>query len=137
MTEEVTMVVRLMLAGLLGAVVGLQREKAGKSAGVRTLALICLGATLFTLISVFALEERDSFRIVANIVTGIGFLGAGAIIRREDEGMIEGLTTAATVWSVAAIGIAVGVGLYLVASVATIIVLIILISSRVIDKGSK
>jgi len=123
---EVEMVLRLLLATALGAVIGYQRERAGKSAGLRTHILICAGAALFTVASLYGFGAvADPARVAAGIVAGIGFLGAGAIIRRE-EGVVAGLTTAATIWAVAAIGLAAGAGLYLVSAVTTVIILIVL-----------
>ena len=120
------MVLRLLLAAALGAVIGYQRERAGKSAGLRTHILICAGAALFTVASLYGFGAvADPARVAAGIVAGIGFLGAGAIIRRE-EGVVAGLTTAATIWAVAAIGLAAGAGLYVVSAVTTAIVLIVL-----------
>jgi len=120
------MVLRLLLATALGAIIGYQRERAGKSAGLRTHILICAGAALFTVASLYGFGAvADPARVAAGIVAGIGFLGAGAIIRRE-EGVVAGLTTAATIWAVAAIGLAAGAGLYLVSAVTTAIVLIVL-----------
>ena len=127
MPIELEMVLRLLLATALGAIIGYQRERAGKPAGLRTHVLICLGAALFTIASLYAFGAgADPARIAAGIVAGIGFLGAGAIIRR-DEGLVAGLTTAATIWAVAAIGLAVGAGLYLVSVVTAAIALIILL----------
>jgi putative Mg2+ transporter-C (MgtC) family protein len=127
MPLELEMVLRLLLATALGAIVGYQREKAGKQAGLRTIILICVGAALFTLTSIYAFgAEADPSRIAAGIVAGVGFLGAGAIIRR-DEGLVAGLTTAATIWAIAAIGMAAGAGFYLISAVATLIILIILL----------
>ncbi len=126
MSIEVEMVLRLLLATALGAIIGYQRERAGKSAGLRTHILICAGAALFTVASLYGFGAvADPARVAAGIVAGIGFLGAGAIIRRE-EGVVAGLTTAATIWAVAAIGLAAGAGLYLVSAVTTAIVLIVL-----------
>jgi len=123
---EVEMVLRLLLATALGAVIGYQRERAGKSAGLRTHILICAGAALFTVASLYGFGAvADPARVAAGIVAGIGFLGAGAIIRRE-EGVVAGLTTAATIWAVAAIGLAAGAGLYLVSAVTTAVILIVL-----------
>ncbi len=121
------MVLRLLLATALGAIIGYQRERAGKEAGLRTIVLICAGAALFTLTSIYAFgAEADPSRVAAGIVTGVGFLGAGAIIRRG-EGLVAGLTTAATIWAAAGIGMAAGAGFYLIAAVATAIILIILL----------
>jgi putative Mg2+ transporter-C (MgtC) family protein len=127
MPLELEMVLRLLLATALGAIIGYQRERAGKVAGLRTIVLICVGAALFTLTSMYAFgAEADPSRVAAGIVAGVGFLGAGAIIRRG-EGVVAGLTTAATIWAAAGIGIAAGVGFYLIAAVATVIILIILL----------
>jgi putative Mg2+ transporter-C (MgtC) family protein len=125
------MIARLMLAGGLGALIGIQREKAGKAAGIRTLALISLGSALFTVLSIFAFDTADPARLAANIVTGIGFLGAGTIILRREEGIVEGLTTAATIWVTAAIGVAAGAGLYVVAIAAAILTLVTLVLPHV------
>ena len=121
MPIELEMVLRLLMATVLGAIIGYQRERAAKPAGLRTHVLICVGAALFTIASLYGFGDvADPARIAAGIVAGIGFIGAGAIIRR-DEGLVAGLTTAATIWVVAGIGLAVGVGLYLVAGVTTAI----------------
>jgi len=126
MPIEVEMVLRLLLATALGAIIGYQRERAGKPAGLRTHILICAGAALFTVASLYGFgTAADPARIAAGIVAGIGFLGAGAIMRRG-EGVVAGLTTAATIWAVAAIGLAAGAGLYLVSAVTTVITLIVL-----------
>ena len=126
MSIEVEMVLRLLLAVALGAIIGYQRERAGKPAGLRTHILICAGAALFTVASLYGFgAAADPARVAAGIVAGIGFLGAGAIIRRE-EGVVAGLTTAATIWVVAAIGLAAGAGLYLVSAVTTAVILIVL-----------
>ena len=126
MSIELEMILRLLLAAALGAVIGYQRERVGKSAGLRTHILICVGAALFTLTSVYGFGAiADPARVAAGIVAGIGFIGAGAIMRRE-EGIVAGLTTAATIWAVAAVGLAAGAGLYLVSAVTTAIILIVL-----------
>ena len=101
--------VLILISIICGATVGLERQQHGKPAGLRTLMLICLGSTIFTLISMApAFGAGDPSRIAAQIVTGVGFLGAGAIIR--ERGTIVGLTTAASIWVVAAIGMVVGAG---------------------------
>ena len=124
---EVEMVLRLLLAAALGAIIGFQRERAGKQAGLRTLVLICVGAAIFTVASIYGFgAASEPARVAAGVVVGIGFLGAGIIMHREG-GIVAGLTTAATVWAVAGIGLAAGAGLYLVAAVATALVLIILL----------
>jgi putative Mg2+ transporter-C (MgtC) family protein len=121
------MLFRLLLAAGLGAVIGYQRRRAGKAAGLRTHTLICLGAALFTLASLHGFGgTADSARIAAGIVVGVGFLGAGSIIRRE-EGQVGGLTSGATIWTMAAVGLAVGAGLYIIAIVAMLIALLVLV----------
>jgi len=127
MPIELEMVLRLLLATTLGAAIGYQREKAGKPAGLRTIILVCTGAALFTIASIYGFStSAEPSRVASGIVVGIGFLGAGAILRRG-EGTIEGLTTAATIWTVAAIGLAAGTGLYIISAVTTVIVLIVLL----------
>ncbi|MBN1975099.1 MAG: MgtC/SapB family protein [Sedimentisphaerales bacterium] len=118
--------VRIITAVLLGALIGLEREFHGKAAGLRTNVLICLGAAVFTIISAqMASGTDDSLtRIAAQIVTGVGFLGAGAII--QDRGGIHGLTTAATIWLVSSIGMACGAGLFKLAISTTIIAIFVL-----------
>jgi putative Mg2+ transporter-C (MgtC) family protein len=125
MNTEIVMVLRLLLAAALGAIIGYQRERAGKPAGLRTHTLICIGAALFTIASIYGFGSADPARIAAGVVTGIGFLGAGAIIRTREH--IVGLTTAASIWAVAAVGLAAGAGLYLLSAVTTAVIMIILL----------
>ena len=125
MPIELEMVLRLLMAAALGAIIGYQRERSGKPAGLRTHVLICVGAALFTITSIYGFSADDQARVAAGIVAGIGFLGAGAIIRRG-EGAVEGLTTAATIWAVAAVGLAAGTGLYLFSAVTAALILIVL-----------
>ena len=127
---DIEAVLRLVLAAALGAAIGYQRERAGKPAGLRTHVLICVGSALFTLASIYGFGGiTDPSRVAAGIVTGIGFLGAGAILHRENvkRGIVEGLTTAASIWVIAGIGLAVGAGLYLLSVVTAAIVLIVLL----------
>ncbi len=124
--EELEMLLRVLLAGALGAVIGFQRTRAHKPAGIRTHSLIAIGAALFTVASALGFPEADPTRIAAGIVTGVGFLGAGAIIRREG-GLIGGLTTAASIWVVAALGLAAGMGLYVIAAAVGGIVMVVLL----------
>ena len=124
LNTEVEMSLRLVLAGVLGAVIGYQREHSGKPAGLRTHALISIGAALFTIAGSIAFTGGDPTRIAAGVVAGIGFLGAGAILHRHRN--VEGLTTAATMWVVAAIGLAAGAGLYIIAPVTAVLTLIVL-----------
>ncbi|MEZ0396602.1 MAG: MgtC/SapB family protein [Anaerolineales bacterium] len=113
--------IKLLLAILVGGVIGIEREVHSKAAGLRTITLICFGATLFTVLS-SRFEEAD--RVAANIVTGIGFLGAGAILFAE--GKVKGLTTASSIWVSAALGMAIGQGQYMLAAVGTVLVVVIL-----------
>lgn len=140
MTPELTLETQLDLAlrltvGLvLGAIIGFERELHRQPAGFRTHSLVSLGAALFTVVSAFGFagDMVDPTRIAAQIVSGIGFIGAGTIL--QYRGHIRGLTTAASLWSVAAIGTAAGAGLYVVAIVGTLLILIILsILDRVED----
>jgi putative Mg2+ transporter-C (MgtC) family protein len=127
MSPDLLMALRILLAAALGGAIGFQREKAGKPAGLRTHMLICIGAALFTVTSVFGFTgQADPSRIAAGVVTGIGFIGAGAIIFRTADGYVAGLTTAASIWVAAGIGVAAGAGLYVASAVTTAIVLIIL-----------
>jgi putative Mg2+ transporter-C (MgtC) family protein len=126
MNHTLEMVLRLLLATFLGAVIGLQREWSGKEAGLRTNMLISLGAALLTLLSIYGFPGDVPGRVAAGIVTGIGFIGAGVILHRTG-GAVVGLTTAATIWAVAGIGIAVGAGMYVISVVATALALAILL----------
>src|SRR3989304_4356545 len=118
------MAARLVLAAALGAIIGWQREKAHKPAGLRTQMLISIGAALFTVVSINGFIGGNPSQVAAGVVTGIGFLGAGAITPRGRS--VEGLTTAASIWAVAAIGLAVGAGMYLLALLTAIIVFLVL-----------
>ena len=120
-------VIRLMLAAILGGIVGYERERKARSAGVRTHMLVAVGAALFVLGPLQSgMEISDMSRVVQGIVQGVGFLGAGAIIIRAGEHKVEGLTTAATIWATAGIGVVVGLGLEATAVLSTIIMLTIL-----------
>jgi putative Mg2+ transporter-C (MgtC) family protein len=122
--DELDMVIRLLMSAIVGGLIGFERERAEKPAGFRTMILVSVAATLLTIASVYGFgPPSDPSRVAAGIVVGIGFLGAGTILRGE---RVVGLTTAATIWSVAAIGLALGTGLYLVAIAAALIVLIVL-----------
>jgi putative Mg2+ transporter-C (MgtC) family protein len=125
----------LLLATAFGGIIGLERQLSGKAAGLRTNLLICLGAAVFTIISKqMAAETGDSItRIASQIVTGVGFIGAGAII--QDRGGVHGLTTAATIWLVSSIGTACGAGLYVLALVTTIIAVVVLRAFVKVDKS--
>lgn len=124
-----TMVIRLLMATALGALIGVEREYHAKEAGVRTHLLVAVGSCLFMILSAYGFDafldqdhvSFDPSRIAAQVVTGIGFLGAGTIILQKQ--VVRGLTTAAGVWVTAAIGLACGVGMYLIAAVTTVIVI--------------
>ena len=126
MNADLEMVLRLLLATFLGGVVGFQRERMGKEAGLRTNMLICLGSALFTVLSIYAFPGSDPSRIAAGVATGIGFIGAGVILHRTG-GAVVGLTSAATIWAVSGIGIAAGAGFYIISAVATVLALVILL----------
>lgn len=139
---ELEILLKILLSAILGGIIGLEREISHKGAGLRTNILIAIGSTLLTILSFkFALlgENADPSRIAAQIVTGIGFLGAGAIIQAKFS--VHGLTTAASIWIVSAIGISVGSGYYLISFLITIFVVIILTFfkyiSKIIEKQKK
>lgn len=117
-------VFKLLLAIVLGGLIGAEREYHDKAAGFRTMILICTGAALFTIFSIRLGGPNDAARIAAQIVSGVGFLGAGAIMR--DAGRVTGLTTATAIWLAAALGMGVGAGYYAFASAAAAITLIVL-----------
>ena len=116
--------IKLLLAILFGALIGIEREYRDKAAGFRTIIFISLGATMFSIFSLRLGGNQNPARIAANVVSGVGFLGAGAILHSRRQ--ITGLTTAATIWLVAAVGMAVGSGLYEIAGASTLIILIVL-----------
>ena len=125
---QVTLVVlRLFIAVLLGGLLGYDREKNESAAGLRTHMLVALGAALFVIVPQQAgMRVEDLSRVLQGIIAGIGFLGAGAIIKLSDKEQIKGLTTAASIWATAAIGIAAGMGREMTAILATILALVIL-----------
>lgn len=131
MISQVDIFLRLLLATLLGGMIGMERESVNRPAGFRTHILVCLGSTLMMIVSinifysVQGLTNADPGRIAAQVVSGIGFLGAGTILK--EGATIKGLTTAASLWTVAGIGLAVGAGFYFGAIVTTIILFITLI----------
>lgn len=129
MDWNIDIAVRLTIAAILGAVVGLERERMNRAAGLRTHVMVSLGSALFTVLSVFAFREigkvNDPARIAAQIVSGIGFLGAGTIMKHGAT--VKGLTTAATLWVVAAIGMASGAGFYAAATATTLVALLTLV----------
>jgi putative Mg2+ transporter-C (MgtC) family protein len=131
---EIELVVRLVIALLLGGLVGLERELRHKPAGLRTHMIVSIGACLFTLISIYSFNA-DPARVASGIVTGIGFIGAGTII--ATQGKIYGITTAASLWVVASIGLAVGTGSYLLALVTSVIVFLVLLLQKFEKKIEK
>ena len=134
------LIVRLALAALLGSAVGLERERLERGAGLRTHMLVAVGAAVFMLVSAFGFADvlghqnvvLDPSRVAAQVVSGIGFIGAGTIILRKE--IVHGLTTAASLWAVAAIGLATGGGLYLAAVAATFVVLFILLAIKPVER---
>lgn len=124
---DLEFILRLLVAVGLGAIVGFERERKQKPAGLRTNILVCLGACLFTILSINNFDV-DPARVAAGIVTGIGFLGAGSIIATGGE--VVGLTTAATLWIIAGIGLAIGLGEYILGIITTIIVFVALAVKR-------
>lgn len=116
--------VRVFIAAVLGIILGIERQRSNKDAGLRTYALVAAGSALFTVLSIEGFDGADTSRVAAQIVTGIGFLGAGLIFRQGAN--LQGLTTAAGLWSVAAIGMAAGTGLWGLAIVVAIIILLVL-----------
>ncbi len=127
-SRELTQVIlRLLAAVLAGAVVGFERERAGKAAGLRTHILVSLGTCLFVLSGTgYGMSSDGLSRVIQGIVTGIGFIGAGAILKLEDKKDIQGLTTSAGIWMTAAIGVAIGlgeIGLALISAVIAVVVL--------------
>ncbi len=140
MLSSTEIILRLFLAALLGSLVGVERERLVWAAGLRTHMLVCVGAALIMIVSAFGFADvlsaehvvLDPSRIAAQVVSGIGFLGAGTILLRRD--VIQGLTTAASLWTVAAIGLAIGSGLYLAAVAATILILLILAGIKPLER---
>jgi len=124
--------ISILMAFICGAIVGFEREKGHKPAGLRTQILICVGSAIFTVVSMSPLlGGKEPARIAAQIVTGVGFLGAGSILR--DHKQITGLTTAATIWTVSAIGIVVGAGYVTAGVMLSLAVLVVLVSFRQIE----
>jgi putative Mg2+ transporter-C (MgtC) family protein len=138
---EIEMLVRLLGAAFLGSLIGLERERLLWAAGIRTHMLVCVGSCLIMIVSQYGFASiltqdhvvLDPSRVAAQVVSGIGFLGAGAILARGE--IVRGLTTAASIWTVAAIGLAVGGGLYLAAGASTIIILIILAGIKPLEEA--
>jgi putative Mg2+ transporter-C (MgtC) family protein len=135
------MLIRLLTAAALGSLIGFERERLLWAAGIRTHMLVCVGSCLIMIVSQYGFANiltqqnvvLDPSRIAAQVVSGIGFLGAGAILARGE--IVKGLTTAASIWTVAAIGLAVGGGLYLAAGASTVIILIILAGIKPLEEA--
>ena len=117
-------IIRILISFVLGVIIGIERGISHKTVGFRTISLVCVGSTGFTLISIYGFHEVDTSRIAAQIVTGIGFLGAGAILHKGY--ITKGLTTAAALWVSAAVGMACGTGMFVLAFIVTLMSLILL-----------
>lgn len=123
----VRLALRLSMAALLGGALGFERKRAGKSAGLRTHMLVSLGSALFVVVPQQAgVSTADLSRVIQGVISGMGFLGAGAILKRSDDAEVKGLTTAAGLWLTCAIGIAVGLGREASAALGTLLALLIL-----------
>lgn len=138
LAEALRIAVRLLLAALLGGLLGYDRERAGKSAGLRTYMLVSLGSALFVLIPQLAgLTDNEVSRVIQGVVAGVGFLGAGAIVKRNGDGDVEGLTTAAGIWLTAAVGVAAGLGRESSAILGAVLAFLILSSLAWVSHGVK
>jgi putative Mg2+ transporter-C (MgtC) family protein len=125
---------KILLAGLLGFVIGLERELMGSAAGDRTFSLVAIGSALFTVLSVDVFGQvpgESPGRVAANVLTGVGFLGGGMILK--EGGTVRGLTTAAGIWAVAAVGMAVATDRYLLAVLATALIMVVFAAERVLS----
>jgi putative Mg2+ transporter-C (MgtC) family protein len=126
------LMLRLLVSLLLGAVIGLERERQERAAGLRTVTMVSLGSCLFTIVGAYGFSQTDPSRVAAQIVTGIGFLGAGTIFLRKD--LVRGLTTAATIWATAAIGMAAATAQYFEAVFTTLLILAVLMVLKPIER---
>ncbi|MCA9400358.1 MAG: MgtC/SapB family protein [Candidatus Omnitrophica bacterium] len=135
MAIDQTLIVKIFMAVFCGFVLGLERQIRGKPVGIRTSILICMGTMLFIFLGAHVNEGKDATRILGQIVTGVGFLGAGVIMNRE--GLISGVTSAAIVWLLAGIGASIGFGFYSTASLITFLALLILVGIQYLEKGFK
>ncbi len=130
LTHELMVAGKLAGAFFLGSILGFDRERQGHSAGIRTYAAVSMGAALFSLIATHLEESMAQTYIIAHIVVGIGFLGAGSIFRDQSTQTAHGLTTAATLWCTAAVGVAVGIGMFIIAVVAAAALYLLLSMER-------
>jgi putative Mg2+ transporter-C (MgtC) family protein len=128
MNIEIGFLLKILLSAILGGVIGFERERTRRPAGLRTHMIVSLSSCLLTLVSVYA-SETDPLKLAANIITGVGFIGAGTII--ASSGSVKGVTTAATIFAVAGIGITVALGFYLTAVVSTLLIFGILELKRI------
>jgi len=131
---EVEVIVKLVMSAVLGGIIGLEREYNRSAAGIKTYAIVCMGSALFTVASLYT-----DIRVAAGVITGIGFLGAATIFKTDaTDGKgrmrVSGITTASLIWSVSAMGFVIGVGMYLAAVVATVLLLVILIPVEYAEK---
>ena len=126
MSPFADIIIKLILSIVIGGAIGAEREYRSKSAGFRTMTLICLGATVFTIFSQIIGGTGNPDRIASNIVTGIGFVGAGVIFKGDSTSKVNGITTAAMIWVTAALGMAVGAGYLLIAAIAAGMILLVL-----------
>jgi putative Mg2+ transporter-C (MgtC) family protein len=126
------LMLRLLAALVLGAIIGLERERQERAAGLRTVTMVSLGSCLFTIVGAYGFAQTDPSRVAAQIVTGIGFLGAGTIFLRKD--LVRGLTTAATIWATAAIGMAAATARYFEAVFATLLILAVLMVLKPVER---
>jgi len=139
--SNLELLLRLLTAAAFGSIIGFERERLLWTAGIRTHMLVCVGACLITIVSAYGFNEvlaenhvvLDPSRVAAQVVSGIGFLGAGAILARGE--IIRGLTTAASIWTVAAIGLSVGGGLYTAAAITTVVVIVILAGIKPLEEA--
>lgn len=140
--SEKEIVLRLFIALLVGTILGFERSKAKKPAGIRTHCLVCISSTMISIVSAYGFGEffkypgvsTDPARLIVGIITGIGFLGAGIIWKDSDHGDVRGLTTAANIWAVAGLGIAVGLGHYFLAFATVAVIQIALMTAKVLIK---
>ena len=128
MIENLDMILRLILAAIAGGLIGLEREMVHRPAGIRTHMLVSLGASLFALITIYQYPDSAD-KIIAGIATGVGFLGAGTIFKSKNN--VQGLTTAASIWVVSAVGLAIGLGYYLMTLTSVVLMLLILHMNKV------